>query len=214
MNSSVFSFLSDFVFLLLLFVQIPSSLSNDDRCENNFATINISQVAYRVLEINPELEILRIAREDYLVGLCPPQFMNSFNPQIFEPVEGYHFLTFIYGCKDASTTISGPKTFTCKINDVVNNQSVYNQDGDDGPGCNGSVFVPVKDYPQVWNPASLEWNMVAFEEQWKKGFEVRLKVDSKCRECSTGVCGFENVTSQTSTCYYPPGMHSPPEISL
>ncbi|KAJ6735023.1 WALL-ASSOCIATED RECEPTOR KINASE GALACTURONAN-BINDING DOMAIN-CONTAINING PROTEIN-RELATED [Salix purpurea] len=240
MNSSVFSFLSDFVFLLLLFIQIPSSLSNDDlysacskkfvcgdisagfpfwgpgrsptcgipelelRCENDITTMNINQVAYRVLEIKHEIEILRIAREDYLVGLCPPQFMNSFNPKIFEPVEGYEFLTFIYGCKDASTTISGPKTFTCKINDV-NNRSVYNQDGDDGPGkCNGSVFVPVlKDYPQVWNTASWEWNMAAFEEQLKRGFEVRWKVDSECRECSTRVCGFDNVTSQTSTCYYP-----------
>ncbi|KAJ6290657.1 hypothetical protein OIU78_026406 [Salix suchowensis] len=248
MNSSVFSFLSDFVFLLLLFIQIPSSLSNEDlftacskkfecggisagfpfwgtgrpaacgipepelelRCENNIAKMNINKVAYRVLEIYP---ILRIAREDYWVGFCKPQFMNStFNPKIFEPDEGYPNFTFIYGCQDAPKTLSVFRTFTCKTNDG-DDQSVYIEEGENGPGeCNGSVIVPLKDYPPVWNTPVFEWNVAAFEEQLKKGFEVRWKVDRECRECSTGVCGFENVTSQTSTCYYP-GMHSPPEIS-
>ncbi|KAJ6371021.1 hypothetical protein OIU77_001514 [Salix suchowensis] len=252
MNSSVFSILSDFVFLLLLFIQIPSSLSNDDlysacrkdfvcgnisagfpfwgagrppacgihelelKCENNITKMDISQVAFRVLKINHEDEILRIAREDYWVGLCPPQFMNSFNPKIFEPVEGYKFFTFIYGCKYASTTVLGPKTFTCKINDV-NGQNVSNK-GDNGPeDCNGSVFVPVSitDSPPDWDMAALERKMEAFEEQLRKGFEVRWKVEMDlCWECykSSGVCGFNNVNSQP-TCYYR-GMHSPPEISL
>ncbi|KAJ6752865.1 WALL-ASSOCIATED RECEPTOR KINASE GALACTURONAN-BINDING DOMAIN-CONTAINING PROTEIN-RELATED [Salix koriyanagi] len=123
------------------------------RCnEKNITTMKINQVAYRVLKINREDEILRIAREDYWVGLCPPQYMNTFNPQIFEPVDGYKFYTFTYGCTDASTTIFGPKAFTCK-------------EGENGPGelCNGSVTVPVpiKDSPPVWNT-------VALEEQLKK----------------------------------------------
>ncbi|KAJ6684340.1 WALL-ASSOCIATED RECEPTOR KINASE GALACTURONAN-BINDING DOMAIN-CONTAINING PROTEIN-RELATED [Salix viminalis] len=274
MNSSVFSFLSDFVFLLLLFIQIPSSLSNDDlltacsnqffscggisagfpfwgagrpsecgipelelKCENDIAKMKINQVAYRVLKIYQYYPILWIAREDYSVGLCPSPFMNSkFNPKIFESVEGYRNFTLIYGCEDAYTTIPGPRTFTCKTNDG-DGQSVYIQEGDNGPGeCNGSVIMPVsiKDFPTVWN-------MPAVEEQLKKGFEVRWKVDmGLCPECfiSSGVCGIDNVTNQT-TCHCPdqtsgsktcappapttipaptpipaPGMHSAPEISL
>ncbi|KAF9663997.1 hypothetical protein SADUNF_Sadunf17G0110100 [Salix dunnii] len=174
--------------------------------------MNINQVAYRVFEINRSSQILRIAREDYSVGLCPPQFMNSFNPKIFEPVEGYNFFTFIYGCKDAFKTIRGPKTFTCKINDV-NGQNVFKK-GDNGPeDCNGSVFVPVSitDSPQDWDMEALERKMEAFEDQLRKGFEVRWKVEMDlCWECykSAGVCGFDNVANQT-TCYYPVAPVSP-----
>jgi hypothetical protein len=232
MNSSAFSFLSNFVLVLLLFVQVPSSSSNDDlftacskkfecggvfagfpfwgndrspacgvpelelRCENHIAKMNISQVAYRVLGIGPDMETLRIAREDSFVGLCPPQFMNStFNPKVFESDEGYKNLTFIYGCKDA-TTIPG-KPFTCKIKEV-NDRRGYIQEGDTGPGkCNRSVLVPVskKDLPPLF------WDLGAWEEHLKKGFEVRWKVDMEaCRECyrSSGVCGIDYATNQTT----------------
>ncbi|KAG6742013.1 hypothetical protein POTOM_055295 [Populus tomentosa] len=240
MNSSAFSFLSDFVLVLLLFIHVPSSLGNDDlftacskkfecgrvsagfpfwgndrspacglpelelRCEDNIAKMNISQVAYRVLEINWEMGTLRIAREDSLVGLmCSPQFMNStFNPKVFEYVEGYKNLTFIYGCKDAPPTIPGRIPFICKINEV-NDQGGYIQEGDTGPGeCNRSVLVPVSitDLPRP--PI---WNLQALEELMRKGFEVRLKVDREaCLECFTtsGACGIDCATNQT-TCYCP-----------
>ncbi|KAJ6421383.1 hypothetical protein OIU84_028702 [Salix udensis] len=274
MNSSVFSFLSDFVFLLLLFIQIPSSLSNDDRytacrkdfvcgggipvgfpfwgngrpsacgipelelkCdhEKNITTMNINKVAYRVLEINPEFKTLWIAREDYLAGLCPPQFPSStFNPKILEPVEGIRNFTLIYGCEDAPKTIPGPRTFNCKIKDV-DGQSGYIKEGVNGPGeCNRSVIVPVSDFPP-WNTPVFEWNVETLKGQLKTGFVVRWKVNMDlCGECSTsgGVCGIVNDTNQT-TCHCPdqssgskpcappaptpippPGMHSPPEISL
>ncbi|KAG5227184.1 receptor protein [Salix suchowensis] len=234
MNSSVFSFLSDFVFLLLLFIQIPSSLSNDDlfsacrkefvcgvisagfpfwgadrppacgipeleiKCENNCAKMNISQVAYRVLEINREFKTLRIAREDYLAGLCPPQFMNStFNPKVFESDEGNRNFTLIYGCEDAPITIPVPRTFNWKINDVYG-QSGYIKEGEDGPGeCNGSVIVPVPIlyFPPGWNTSVSEWKVETFEGQLKTGFEVRWKVNMDlCGEWSTsrGVCGIYN----------------------
>ncbi|XP_061948071.1 LEAF RUST 10 DISEASE-RESISTANCE LOCUS RECEPTOR-LIKE PROTEIN KINASE-like 2.4 isoform X4 [Populus nigra] len=202
MNSSAFSFLSDFVLVLLLFIQVPSSLGNDDlftacskkfvcgdlsadfpfrghesspacgvpnlelRCENNIAWMNISQDA----------GILRIAREDSFVGLmyCPPQFMDStFNPMVFESVEGSKNLTLIYGCKDAPPTIPGTIPFSCKTNEVNDRP---------GPGeCNRSVLVPVSttDLPPFWD-------MRALEEHLEKGFEVRWKVDGEaCWECST-----------------------------
>ncbi|KAJ6861346.1 LEAF RUST 10 DISEASE-RESISTANCE LOCUS RECEPTOR-LIKE PROTEIN KINASE-like 1.3 [Populus alba x Populus x berolinensis] len=240
MNSSAFSFLSDFVLVLLLFIQVPSSSSNDDlftacrkkfecggvsagfpfwgndrspacgvpelelRCENNdIAKMNINQVAYRVLEINQHDGILRIAREDYMVGLCSPQFMNStFSPKVFEYVEGYKNLTFIYGCKDAPPTIPGRIPFICKRNEV-NDQGGYIQEGDTGPGeCNRSVLVPVSKTDLPRPPIK---DLPGWEELLRKGFEVRLKVDWKaCLECitSSGACGIDYVTNQT-TCYCP-----------
>jgi len=240
MNSSAFSFLSDFVLVLLLFIHVPSSSSNDDlftacskkfecggvfagfpfwgavrppacgfpelelRCEDNDITkMNINGVAYRVLEIYWEMGTLRIARDqDYFVGLCSPQFMNStFNPKVFEYVEGYKNLTFFYGCKDAPTTIPGTIPFTCKINEV-NDQSGYIQVGDTGPReCNRSVIVPVS--TTNWPPPQIR-NMQAWEEYLKKEFEVRLKVDWKaCLECfnSSGACGIDKVNQ--TTCYCP-----------
>ncbi|KAJ6960475.1 hypothetical protein NC653_038493 [Populus alba x Populus x berolinensis] len=168
------------------------------RCESNIPKMKINQVAYRVLGINQDDGTLRIAREDSFVGLCPPQFMNStFNPKVFESVEGSKNLTFIYGCKDAPTTIPGRIPFTCKINEV-NDQSGYIQVGDTGPGeCYVSVFVPVS--VTDWQPFG---NML--EEHLKKGFEVRWKVDRECWECKTssGVCGIDYATNQT-TCYCP-----------
>jgi hypothetical protein len=240
MNSSAFSFLSDFVLVLLLFIQVPSSSSNDDlftacskkfvcgrisagfpfwgndsspacgvpelelRCEDHIAKMNISEVAYRVLEINWEMGTLRIAREDSLVGLrCSPQFINStFNPKVLESVEGNKNFTFIYGCKDAPTTIPGRILFTCKINEV-NDQRGYIQEGDTGPReCNRSILVPVS--TTYWPPPQIG-NMQALEEHLKKGFEVRWKVDKDaCWECitSSGACGIDFATNQT-TCYCP-----------
>jgi hypothetical protein len=166
--------------------------------------MNISQVAYRVLDIYQDDGILWIAREDSFVGLCPPQFMNStFNPKVFEPVEGYKNLTFIYGCKDAPTTIPADTIpFTCKINEV-NDQGVYIQEGDTGPGeCYRSVLVPfsITNWPRIQQPVTVQ----VLEEQLRKGFEVRWKVDrpEACGECirSKGACGIEHVTNQT-TCY-------------
>ncbi|XP_011014376.1 PREDICTED: probable receptor-like protein kinase At1g67000 [Populus euphratica] len=227
MHSSAFSFLSNFVLVLLLFIQVPSSSSNDDpltacsqkfvcgdifvdipfwgtdrsracgvpdlelRCESNITKMNINQVAYRVLKINQADGILRIAREDYFVGLCTPHFMNStFNPKVFESDEGYKNLTFIYGCKD-ETTIPGRIPFTCNINEV-NDRRAYIQEGDTGPGeCYRSVLVPVStDLLPLWDTQTLDWppigNMRPWEEHLKKGFEVRWKVDGEaCWECST-----------------------------
>ncbi|KAJ6960479.1 hypothetical protein NC653_038496 [Populus alba x Populus x berolinensis] len=171
------------------------------KCEDNIAKMNIDQVAYRVLDINQDDGILRIAREDYLVGLCPPQFVNStFNPKVFESVAGYTNLTFIYGCVAAPIAMPVPGLFTCKIN-AVNYQSGYIQGGATGPGdCYGSVFVPVSN--AELSPVVI---MRDLEQSLKEGFEVRWKVDGEaCRECnsSSGVCGIDSVTNQT-TCYCP-----------
>ncbi|XP_034923904.2 LEAF RUST 10 DISEASE-RESISTANCEUS RECEPTOR-LIKE PROTEIN KINASE-like 2.4 [Populus alba] len=238
MNSLVFSlspFLSVSVIVLLLFIRIPSSLSNNDlfsdcsnqfvcgnitadfpfwgsarpsscgipelelKCENNITKMNINEVRYRVLDIKQDTEILRIAREDSFVGLCPPQFANStFDPMMFESVTGYMNFTFVYGCLPFA--LDGPALFTCIINGV-NYQSGFVLPMANGPGaCYSSVFFPA---PVIALPSILD--LPVFKRYLKEGFEVRWKVDSTaCREClrSGGVCGYDSTSNET-TCYRP-----------
>ncbi|KAG6779151.1 hypothetical protein POTOM_015522 [Populus tomentosa] len=229
MNSLVFSlspFLSVSVIVLLLFIRIPSSLSNNDlfsdcsnqfvcgnitadfpfwgsarpsscgipelelKCENNITKMNINEVRYRVLDIKQDTEILRIAREDSFVGLCPPQFVNStFDPMMFESVTAYMNFTFVYGCLPFA--LDGPALFTCIINGV-NYQSGFVLPMANGPGaCYSSVFFPA---PVIALPSILD--LPVFKRYLKEGFEVRWKVDSTaCRECFS--------TSNETTCYRP-----------
>ncbi|KAF9683963.1 hypothetical protein SADUNF_Sadunf04G0068600 [Salix dunnii] len=237
MDSSVFKsspFLSVSVLVLLLFIQIPSSLSNDDlfgdcsnqfvcgrikadfpfwgsgrpsacgipelelKCVNNITKMSINEVRYRVLDIKQDTETLRIAREDYLVGLCPPLYGNStFDPTMFEPVTDYMNFTFLYGCLPFFFKV--PPPFTCRIKGV-DYESGFVLPGANGPGvCYSSVFfpAPVKALVSILDVPALERFL-------EKGFEVRWKVDgTACRECSrsAGVCGYDTTLNQTA-CYY------------
>ncbi|KAF2282693.1 hypothetical protein GH714_043710 [Hevea brasiliensis] len=69
------------------------------KCKNDTPTIEIKDGMYRVLEIDEQSQTLRIARKDYMDGLCQPQLKNTtLDPQLFEYVPGYKNLTIIYGC--------------------------------------------------------------------------------------------------------------------
>ncbi|KAJ6707473.1 WALL-ASSOCIATED RECEPTOR KINASE GALACTURONAN-BINDING DOMAIN-CONTAINING PROTEIN-RELATED [Salix viminalis] len=237
MDSSVFKlspFLSVSVIVLLLFIQIPSSLSNNDlfgdcsnqfvcgrikadfpfwgsarpsacgipelelKCENNITKMSINEVRYRVLDIKQDTKTLRIAREDFLVGLCPPLYVNStFDPTMFESVtHDYMNFTFLYGCLPVFFKV--PPPFTCRINGV-DYDSGFVVPGANGPGfCYSSVFFPA---PVIALTSILD--VPALKRFLKKGFEVRWKVDgTACRECliSEGVCGYDTTFNQT-TCY-------------
>uniref|UniRef100_A0A6N2LVA0 non-specific serine/threonine protein kinase n=1 Tax=Salix viminalis TaxID=40686 RepID=A0A6N2LVA0_SALVM len=237
MDSSVFKlspFLSVSVIVLLLFIQIPSSLSNNDlfgdcsnqfvcgrikadfpfwgsarpsacgipelelKCENNITKMSINEVRYRVLDIKQDTKTLRIAREDFLVGLCPPLYVNStFDPTMFESVtHDYMNFTFLYGCLPVFFKV--PPPFTCRINGV-DYDSGFVVPGANGPGfCYSSVFFPA---PVIALTSILD--VPALKRFLKKGFEVRWKVDgTACRECliSEGVCGYDTTFNKT-TCY-------------
>ncbi|KAJ9173043.1 hypothetical protein P3X46_016219 [Hevea brasiliensis] len=166
------------------------------KCKNDTPTIEIKDETYRVLEIDEQSQTLRIAREDYMDGLCQPQLKNTtLDPQLFEYVPGYKNLTIIYGCP--ITVV--PALFNCRISGSASPEGYVLPDAV-GPGyCYRSVFVPVSEL----NLATAIISLSSLEGSLKQGFQVKWKVDdTTCTNCigSKGVCGYDHLSKET-TCY-------------
>ncbi|KAG6720405.1 hypothetical protein I3842_03G059400 [Carya illinoinensis] len=167
-------------------------------CERSVATIEIMKVNYRVLYVDTNSQILKISREDYRDGICPPVYVNStLDPTLFDFGPGYQNLTLFYGC--APHILPFLRRITCD----VGNGDVHLKLGAHGPpkDCNASVFVPIPS--SVDNLVPEIWSLSKLEETIRDGFVVRWKVDTaRCNECkeSMGVCGYD-LNSNTPTCY-------------
>jgi hypothetical protein len=168
-------------------------------CVKNITTTKIMKVTYRVLAANTSTKILKIVREDYLVGgICSPAFVDTtLDSELFDYGVGYGSITLFYGCP--STNI--PPVFSCNISGIAYN-SGYIAGGAQGPGsaCAREVVVPVRTthYKDTGN-----WSIM--EDAIKEGFDVKWKEDTAaCSACtgSKGVCGYDPSTKQT-TCYSP-----------
>jgi hypothetical protein len=151
-------------------------------CDQGVATIEIKDVEYLVLDVNPSSQILKIRRKDYLKGICSPKFVNTtLDPTLFDFGLGYQNLTIAYGCAWLP--------FDCPMN-------VRLELGAHGPGnCNVSVVVPVH--------SSFQLVVDILEQAFGEGFEVKWKVDTAaCIECmgSKGDCGYD-LKLNRPTCY-------------
>ncbi|KAK3425882.1 hypothetical protein EUGRSUZ_F02096 [Eucalyptus grandis] len=166
-------------------------------CEDDAASITISNVKYKVLDIDHNSEVLNIAREDFSTGICSPDFTNTtFDPALFSMVRGYSNFTIIYGCPGVP---SAGNWFSCARSGRATIYG-YWASGARGPGsCSESVVIPV-DQNLL---SQLAHGLVNLEEPGKQGFEVRLEVDSAaCKRCahSKGVCGYD-ISKNTTACY-------------
>lgn len=174
------------------------------KCENGSdTTILIEGVKYRVLEVYPNsAQVLTIAREDYMQGLCPTNFLNTtLDSSLFQITDGYTNLTLLYGCQQ-SVFLPFLGQFSCPVQGVSYTAGyVLSGLSVSIIPCFKSVVVPVSSY---------FWNIVGntssgLSELLQHGFEVQLKVDSEaCVECtrSNGVCGYDPASKGT-TCYCP-----------
>ncbi|KAF8026835.1 hypothetical protein BT93_F3351 [Corymbia citriodora subsp. variegata] len=167
-------------------------------CEDNAASITISNVKYKVLGFYPNTKVLQIAREDFSTGICSPNFTNTtLDPVLFSMVNGYSNFTIIYGCSSVPTT-TVPGQFSCNISGIAS-KNVYVLPGAMGPGsCLESVVVPISQ--ALFTPLL---NSSSFEKIVQQGFEVRLGVDpAACTGCanSNGVCGYD-ISKNTMACY-------------
>ncbi|KAF8037757.1 hypothetical protein BT93_B0562 [Corymbia citriodora subsp. variegata] len=173
------------------------------KCENGSdATIVIQEVKYRVLEWYPyPSRVLRIARDDYMQGICSTNFLNTaLDSSLFQIADGYTNFTFLYGCPSVFPSFAGQ--ISCPVQGARDTSVYVSSEWSVGIGaCFKSVVVPVSTY--LWsswgNSSSSIGNLL------QHGFEVQLKVDSEaCVECtqSNGVCGYDPATDQT-TCYCP-----------
>ncbi|XP_030452170.1 LEAF RUST 10 DISEASE-RESISTANCE LOCUS RECEPTOR-LIKE PROTEIN KINASE-like 1.4 [Syzygium oleosum] len=170
------------------------------KCENgSTATIVIQEVKYRVLGVYPDpIQVLRIARDDYMQGLCSTNFLNTtLDSSLFQIAYGYTNFTLLYGCQTVVPL------FSCPVQGVPYTGGYYVLSGLVVPigSCFKSVVVPLS--LDVWSTlGNSSSNLV---EVLQHGFEVQLKVDGEaCGECtqSFGVCGYDLATNQT-TCYCP-----------
>ncbi|GMN28171.1 hypothetical protein TIFTF001_001950 [Ficus carica] len=168
-------------------------------CEKNNATIEIKGVKYQVLEVEQEASIFKLARTDYLNGICSPQFGNtSLDTELFEYAPASGDITLLYNCSSEMNSYMGG--FNCSS-------------GGKGfivPGANGSAGAglvcglrvitrvpdPVRNFGEVGNASVIA-------EALEEGFRVSYKVDIQaCEECknSSGVCGYDWRLNET-TCY-------------
>lgn len=172
------------------------------RCDQsqNFTRIQIRNMTYRVLDINPTTQTMRVAREDVMESTCPTQLVNStLDYGLFDYASSYINLTFLYGCP--SFNIPGLNVLpSCGSN---GGSSVYVLPGTDGLGSSSCKTGVV--YPVVQTGTGGSVNGTDLDQVLKEGFVIRWKVDSStCNECtgSNGRCGYYFDTNQT-TCFCP-----------
>ncbi|XP_027179485.1 LEAF RUST 10 DISEASE-RESISTANCE LOCUS RECEPTOR-LIKE PROTEIN KINASE-like 1.4 isoform X1 [Coffea eugenioides] len=170
-------------------------------CEDSTPTMEIMNVKYRVLQVNPSSQILRITRNEFAIkDICPEKLVNTtLDANLFEYASGYVNLTIQYGCP--SLNIPVPAPIACNINGITY-RNVYVVPGAQGPGtCRASIFFPI--HSTAFGGITEELSILG--QVMVSGFEVRWKVDSmQCNECrnSNGRCGYD-LKSNQFTCLCP-----------
>lgn len=172
------------------------------KCEDDVAMIKMSQNTLRVLDINPQQDILKVAREDYWNGYCPVELIDTtidFNH--FDYGSNLRNLTIFYGCNLPSMLVSILQN-KCVINGNTMDVSCATTilPFDPRPeACHGSVIVPIYE-----TAARNLLDLINMNDALKEGFELKWKVDDgQCRKCrdSDGVCGY-NQTTNSFNCFY------------
>ncbi|XP_010660403.1 LEAF RUST 10 DISEASE-RESISTANCE LOCUS RECEPTOR-LIKE PROTEIN KINASE-like 1.4 isoform X2 [Vitis vinifera] len=175
-------------------------------CHDGIATIEIMGVNYRVLSFNKDAQTLRIARQDYLKGICSPLLVNTtLDPKLFDYAAVYQYVTFFYGCPYSLAISVMPQKFSCSIAGIPLKDGYFVASPQpQGPGpCNVSVFVPILSTSILEGIGKFQNLDQLIEGVIGEGIEVRLNVDgTACSECleSKGVCGYDIGLNQT-TCY-------------
>ncbi|XP_044505189.1 LEAF RUST 10 DISEASE-RESISTANCE LOCUS RECEPTOR-LIKE PROTEIN KINASE-like 2.7 [Mangifera indica] len=173
-------------------VDRPSGCGHPDLqifCENDKPIMKMNDLFYLVLNVDEKARILRIARDDYLGGICSPRFINTtLNPALFKYTNEYQMLTLLYACPN-STSLSGH--FTCSFTGT-NKKDGYIDIGGKGPeACDAGVNVP---FPRSLILPATE-NRSVLEQAFRDGFQVKWNVNiTFCEKCieSQGYCSHDD----------------------
>ncbi|KAK8270286.1 hypothetical protein V6Z12_D11G185000 [Gossypium hirsutum] len=181
-------------------------------CGGDITTMKISDVRYRVLEILPDRQILRILSEKVInKGICPPPFPHEDwiqDSPVFTPGPGFASVTLFYDC--LSRISPDLLFFTCNKNYDHSNVSVAiaNNTNIHPEAClyRANVMIPETSLESLRNH-SPDWKgalETGFEVQWRKNYA------DECWKCNSsgGACGFIH---DQAYCYCPPGNSSWPE---
>ncbi|XWS36919.1 hypothetical protein CRYUN_Cryun20dG0126500 [Craigia yunnanensis] len=172
------------------------------KCEDDVAKITMSRNTLRILDVNPQQQILKVAREDYWNGYCPMELINTtINFNQFNYGSNLRNLTLFYGCHLPSILVlffQGNCTIYGAIMDVL--YATTSIPGDPRPGaCDENVIVPIYETAAQ----NLEVNLLSMNDALRGGFELQWVVDNdQCRRCrdSDGVCGY-NQTTNSFICF-------------
>ncbi|KAI3832080.1 hypothetical protein MKX03_006041, partial [Papaver bracteatum] len=183
-----------------------------DCYDGDVAEIQFSDELYRVLEINPDSQVMNITNKDLVDDACASKsLMTPYGSDVFKsPSPDAYQLIYIYSdCSD--TNIQDPYKFNCQINDAGPG-STSSSDAyfllTDTPAsgllsCRKTVNVPImkaflKDL--IAKPETLPTVI-------KQGFNVTYDAESgssigMCLTCrgNGGICGY-NITAKSPTCF-------------
>ncbi|XP_050152334.1 LEAF RUST 10 DISEASE-RESISTANCE LOCUS RECEPTOR-LIKE PROTEIN KINASE-like 2.4 isoform X2 [Malus sylvestris] len=162
------------------------------RCLDDVPVINMSNISYRILEMNSSSpRTIKVARQDYWKTLCPSSFANtSINFSLFNYSSGLTNVTFYYGCD-----VDVPRVYYSSQVCNVNNGS----DQVDTGLCKVNVTVPVFSTAAI----GIEVNPTTLQDAIDGGFKLEIKIDNdQCNSCegSGGRCG-HNTTTGGFTCH-------------
>ncbi|ESR55853.1 hypothetical protein CICLE_v10024409mg, partial [Citrus x clementina] len=176
-------------------------------CQGERATIDINSQKYDIIEIYHDTQILKIAKADFMLNICPVSFINSileFN--LFEYTFSDQNASLLYNY-DHLTEDHQPRLqeFTCPINNWSSNcyftAPAISSNDEFSSRCKISLLIPVLAFA-VERFTIYLWN---FDQVIKEGFEVKWIIDQgPCNDCliSSGKCGY-NRTINDFTCFCP-----------
>ncbi|PPR81089.1 hypothetical protein GOBAR_AA39625 [Gossypium barbadense] len=174
-------------------------------CHDDMATMKIRDVRYRVLEIRPDRQILRISSEEVInKGICRPPFPDEewiHDSPVYTPGPGFASVTLFYDC--VSPISPDLLSFPCNKNDDYSNVSVAraNNTNIHPEGCPKSVKVSILQTSlEGLRNHSLDWKgalEIGFEVLWRKNYS------EECRKCNSsgGACGFQIWDDKKFFCY-------------
>ncbi|KAK1433240.1 hypothetical protein QVD17_10149 [Tagetes erecta] len=158
----------------------------------NPPTINIMNITYRILAVNPTNQIMTLVRGDMVNSTCPLDLVNTtIDHNLFDYTSSYTNITFLYGCPVAFNPIGMIGSLACGSDGTG---LVILAPGALGPGmCKASVIIPSLDSIGFMDPMKLV-------QVLQDGFDVRWKVESRpCADCtgSGGQCVYSTSTRLT-----------------
>ncbi|KAF8376703.1 hypothetical protein HHK36_031620 [Tetracentron sinense] len=171
--------------------------------DDNITEIEIMSEKYRVLEITPDSQILKVARDDFWNNICPLRLVNTtLNFTIFNYASTVHNLTLYYNCTlkniPSVPLFVQSSAFNCSVNKTT--QYGFYVTGTTPADaflwkCGDNVIVPVLQTAAN----ALETNGTTLGATLDGGFELQWTVGSAtCNQClgSGGQCGYNSSTGQ------------------
>ncbi|KAJ4868665.1 Protein kinase superfamily protein [Raphanus sativus] len=185
-------------------------------CSDGFAEISITSVKYRILEANYDSGFIRLARSDFIGGLCPKDLFNAtFDESVVTLAPTTELLTIYYDCsQDYSRNVSAyVGDFTCEDDGgdvsriryyVTRNLSspllngIRGQLEDLGLSCK-AVSIRVSAGPLL-NTLQTDRTRDNLQKTLAEGFQLGLNQECSSCSASKGACGF-NQNSGGFVCY-------------